>query len=156
MAIVATTPAPTAAPTPTAVPTPSPTPDPEAVRKAAGAAYLAAVTPYNKRLDVLWKQYRYKTSLTANKAYCAELRDQRTYLRARVAEDDRAGGHDCRHEGFDSRRLGEEARLRACSKATSVAGWQRAWNLATKANDRGLEAANLVRLDLGLPSVSGN
>jgi hypothetical protein len=31
----------------------------------------------------------------------------------------------------------------------------RAWNLHIKADDKAFEAANLVRLDLGIPSVSG-
>jgi hypothetical protein len=46
----------TAAATATPVPTASPTPGPEAVRKTAGAAWLAALKPY--RNEALYKKYR--------------------------------------------------------------------------------------------------
>src|SRR4051794_4103976 len=65
--------APAAEPTPS--PTPSPTPDPEAVRKAAGAAYLVAVKPYNKALNALNKKYAKATALKSLKAFCVKLAD---------------------------------------------------------------------------------
>ena len=150
---------PTARPTPTATPTPlpppTPAPDPEAVRKTAGAAYLAAVAPYNKTIKTLWRQYRHKTSLSANKAYCSKLAaNEHTWLLAMqkivVPADTTA----------DARALirfaaGAEAHLRACAKAGTSASWLRSWNLARKANDRSFEAANLVRLDLGIAPIPG-
>jgi hypothetical protein len=123
------------------------------IRLAAAAAYLAAVNPYNKTLARLNKKYENKTSLKARREFCAKLADNaRTWLEALQAityPDDTQG---------DARRLirfvaAAEANLRSCAKAKSFARWAETIGLAEKASDRAHEAANLVRLDLGLPSV---
>jgi hypothetical protein len=148
-------PTPTVQPTTTPSPTPAPTPSQDEVRLAAGTAYLAAVKPANAAFISLYKLYRYKTSLAANRQYCAKLaavaRTELLALNAIVFPADTTA---------DARLLiraeaAMEADLRSCAKATSFANWNRAWTLSTKANDRAHEAANLVRLDLNLPAVPG-
>jgi hypothetical protein len=48
-----------------------------------------------------------------------------------------------------------EAQLRTCAKAKNFASWNSSWSRAVKANEKGHEPANLIRLDLGLPPVPG-
>ena len=43
------------------------------MRTAAARAYLAAVKPYNKTLNTLYKKYKNKTALAALKTYCSKL-----------------------------------------------------------------------------------
>lgn len=131
------------------------TPSQDAIRKAAATAYLAAVKPYNSSIDTLYKQYRYKTSLAANKQYCAKLATvthaESVALNVIVYPTDTAGDAKVVSRSDAS----AEADLRSCAIAASIADWNRFWNLSSITNQHGHEAANLVRLDLGLPSVPG-
>lgn len=144
---------PTVAATP--LPTPAATLDPEAVRKAAGAAYLAAVAPYNKAIKTLYRENRNKTSLKASRTYCTKLADsERTWLLALqkivVPADTTADV-----KALIRLSAADEAHLRSCAKSRSFADWNTAWDRAEKAFSKAVEAANLVRLDLGLPPVPG-
>jgi hypothetical protein len=81
----------------------------------------------DKRLDALWKQYRYNNSLKSNKAYCAKLAtNEHTWdvaLLRIIIPADTAGDVKALIRASSA----TEAYLRSCSKATSVANWQRAW-----------------------------
>ena len=136
-------------------PTPTASPDPESVRKAAGSAYLAAVNPYNKTIDALGKKYQNKTSLKALKAYCLGLANAAhtwvVKLKGTVVPADTAADMKSLIRNIAA----TEADLRTCSKARSLTSWNLAWAPARKASVKAHEDANLVRLDLGLPSVGG-
>lgn len=145
-------------PSPAAVatsPSPAATPSQEEMRSAAAKGYLAAVGPANKAADALWKQYKNKTSLKAWRQYCTKL--------AAVVHTELEGLQAIKYPAdtaSDAKILiramaGWGAQLRACSNAPNWAAWNRAKNSADKANSRAFEAANLVRLDLGLPPVYG-
>ena len=138
-----------------AVATATPTLDPAGLKAAAAKAYLAAVNPANKANDALFKKYKNVTSLAGNRTYCAKLaaveHTELLALQAIAYPADTAA---------DARLLiraaaAVEADMRSCAKATNWASWNNSWNLGGKAGDRAHEAANLVRLDLGLPSVPG-
>jgi hypothetical protein len=148
---VSTTP-PTAAPTvaPSATPVP---PTQEEIRTAAAAAYLAAVKPYNRTNDRLWKQYKNKTSLKALRTYCSKkdvnLRTWIEKLQGITMPDDTRA---------DAKQLirwaaAEDVGLRQCAAAKTWAEWDRGWARFDRNADRATEYANLVRLDLGLPPV---
>jgi hypothetical protein len=148
-------PTPTPVATPTAVPTPSPTPDPEAVRKVAGAAYLATVKVSNKAGDDLAKQYKNRTSFLSWKHWCSKAakitRTEMLALKAITYPADTAADAKALIR-FDA---AEEANLRSCAKAKSWAGLAGDIKLFDKAGNKGHEAANLVRLNLNLPPVPG-
>jgi hypothetical protein len=113
------------------------------------------VKPYNKGLNTLYRQYRHKTSLKANKNYCAKMAKlEHTELLALKAitypTDTAADVKALIRAGAAS-----EADLRSCAKARSFADLIHWLNLSAKANGRAHEAANLVRLDLNLPAVPG-
>jgi hypothetical protein len=139
---------------PSAPPSPSPSlpPTQEQIRLAARQAYLNAVTPANKARLTLYRQYKNATSLKSLKAYCGKLADasrlELAALNMIVYPD------DTKADAKVLIRLDAaiEVDLRSCSKSTSMADWNHWYSIATKANERGAEAANLVRLDLGLPS----
>jgi hypothetical protein len=134
---------------------PSSTPTQDDIRLDAGKAYLAAVTPANKAFIALYKLYKGKTSLKANRQYCAKLATvTRTELLALQAIEYPTD------TSADAKVLiradaAIEADLRTCAKASNFTVLNHYWSLAIKTNDRAHEAANLVRLDLGLPSVPG-
>jgi hypothetical protein len=139
-----------------AAPSASPVPlTQDQIRKAAKKAYVAAVTPRNKAINVLWQQYRNKTSLSAWRQYCAKNatldRNQLLALKKIVWPTDTAADAKV----FMRNVAGEEAHLRSCAKSKNFASWNDSYALAGKAANRAVEAANLVRLDLGLASVSG-
>jgi hypothetical protein len=134
---------------------PSTPPTQDEIRLVAGKAYLAPVTPANKAFTALWKIYKNKTSLKANRQYCTKLA---TVMRAELLalqaieypEDTTADA-----KALIRADAASEADLRTCAKASNFTAWNRAMSLADKASDRAHEAANLIRLDLGLPPVPG-
>jgi hypothetical protein len=136
------------------VPSASPsTPTQDDIRTTAAAAYRQAVLPGNKARKSLWKTYKDKTSLKAWLTYCSKLavvtHTELVALKAITYPEDTAA---------DAKILiradaAGEADLRSCAVASNWAAWNKAFKLALKANDRAHEAANLVRLDLGLKSV---
>ena len=147
--------APEPSPSPTVAPaaTPAPAPTQDELRVTAGKAYLAAVKPANKAADRLWKQYKNKNSLSANRKYCAKIAvvDRTELLRLNAIDYPKDTVADVKN--LIRHLAAEEAEFRSCAKARSLLNWYREWNLADKANTKGHEAANLVRLDLGLPPV---
>jgi hypothetical protein len=127
-------------PPPSASPVPTPVAlSQDEIRKAAGAAYLAAVKPYNKTLDALNKAYRNKTDLPALRRFCSKLAANEhkwlSALHAIAMPDDTVSDTKSLIRSDAS----AEADLRSCAKAA----------------DRSHEAANIVRLDLNLSSVPG-
>lgn len=111
--------------------------------------------PANAARDALYKKYKNARSLTVLRTYCAKLAKvegtEAHALNAIVYPVDTAG---------DAKALvradaAAEADLRSCAVARTTADWNSSWSLTIHANDRAHEAANLVRLDLGLPAVPG-
>lgn len=136
-------------------PAPLPTPSQDEIRAAAAKAYRTAVIPSNREGKALWAYYKDKTSLKANRAYCTKLAaNQRTLLlamKAIVWPTDTASDAKILIRALAS----DDANMRTCAKAGNWAEWNRAWDLHNKASARSHEAANLVRLDLGLQPVPG-
>ena len=146
-----------AEPSPSAIAELSPAAPPtqDELRATSGKAYLAAVKPYNKELDRLWKKYKNKTSLKASKAYCAKLdvtlRKWIVALQGITFPDDTKA---------DAKQLirwnaAKDAHMRTCAKARNFRVLNAAWAAWDTAADRAVEYANLVRLDLDLPPVPG-
>jgi hypothetical protein len=141
------------APSTTATPSASVEPTQDEIRAAAARAYRKAVIPYNRTTTRLFKAYGKATTLKAWRTYCSKLDvATRTFIKAMqgitwptdTASDAKA---------LIRADAAADANLRSCAKARTAANWQRAWNLYVKATDRAHEAANLVRLDLGLQPV---
>jgi hypothetical protein len=125
------------------------------IRKVAANAYRRGVIPFNRTLTKITNKYSGATSLKSLRRYCAELdvalRAWIKVLQGITWPTDTAGDAKVliRNEAAN------DADLRVCAKATTKLAWLQAWNLGIKANDRATEAANLVRLDLGLNPIPG-
>lgn len=140
-------------PAPTAAPTPSSTPDPEAVRKAAGAAYLVAAESSNKAFAALDKKYQTFDTLKRARAYykAAAKIDGGFILKLKmitVPADTAADVHSL---------IAKTAATQALEiEGSGVKSWTDLASViaAVKKADRATTAAaNLVRSDLGLPPV---
>jgi hypothetical protein len=155
--LAATSPGPSsgAAPASSASPSAAVTLTQDQIRTVAKAAYLAAVKPEAKAYASLYKAYQKTSSLAGARKYCAGLVavDHKVLLALTVITfpDDTAADAKL----FIRYVAAQEADERTCSKAKTWSDWTRFDKLAIKANERAHEAANLVRLDLGLPTVSG-
>lgn len=144
------TPSPTAMQTPTS--TPVPTPDLAAI----GAMYLALVTPANAA------GCEYNKVIGDQSATLAELKEASAILAPTVRTwtdglraiswppEIQADAQDLIKE-----LAGEEAAVLAAAGATSLQAFNTAFDDVSAANVRSVSAANLLRGDLGLPSVSG-
>lgn len=121
----------------------------------AAKAHLALVTKYNKLFENLYKAYNNKVTLKAHREYCSKMavvtHSQLLALKKVVYPDDTLADIKAMIKAIAA----AEANLKTCAIAPNIAAWNRAWSLVEKAQDRAHEAANLVRLDLGLPSVPG-
>jgi hypothetical protein len=136
-----------------ASPSPSPSPDPEAVRKAAGTAYLAAAKIANdarKKVDA-----NYPTNLTLKQArsyYAALAKIEGAFLIAirkiEVPADTAADMHT-----LIVREAASQALLLELAKASSIGDLNAAAADLRRAGRNATAAANLVRSDLGLPPV---
>jgi hypothetical protein len=147
--------APAASQSPSATPAPSISLTQDEIRLVAGKAYLAAVKPQKAGYAKLFKAYQKSTSLAAARKYCAGLAaiDRKVLLALKAIEyptDTAADGKV--HIRYVA---SQDANERICAKAKTWSEWSRFDKLATKANERAVEAANLVRLDLGLPPIGG-
>jgi hypothetical protein len=123
------------------------------IRAAAGRAYLAAVKPYNSTLKKLYNRYKDKTSLKALRTYCSKLDEnlRKWISKLKTIEWPTDTASDAK--ALIKSNAAEDAHLRACAKAKTQLAWLREFTLYGKAGDKGVEAANLVRLDLGLDPV---
>jgi len=140
-------------PTPTAAPTPSPTPDPEAVRKAAGAAYLAAAESANKAGAALNKKYKtYGTLARARAFHKAAAKIESDFIaklkKITVPADTASDLHSL---------IAKDAATQALDiEGSGVTSWADVVSVDAallKAARASTAAANLVRSDLGLPPV---
>jgi hypothetical protein len=138
------------APSPSAAATPTQ----EQIRHLAAVAYQRAAKKSNTLDDALYKKYRNATSLRSLRRFCAGLSTSEhkfiATIKAIVYPDDTKS---------DAKALirlaaGEEAHLRGCAKAASIANWNDQWREAGRVANRRTEAANLLRLDLDLPPVN--
>lgn len=134
---------------------PSATPTQDEVRATAANAYRRAVIPLNRTVKALFKKYGNATSLKSLKTFCSKLdvvtRSWIKALQAITWPTDTAADAKTLIRAEAS----ADANLRGCAKATGSSSWYASWDLYVKFNNRSIEAANLVRLDLGLNPVPG-
>ena len=151
------TPTPTATPTPTPEPTPVPSPIPPLSREAAGRRYLTFATKANADFEALDAKY------TNADGSFRSLEALKTYHRI-AAVLDRRFADNIRKTRWPAeyaadfklllRRLAEEEV--ADLQAAAATSWIDAYQLqaaANRASTTRAGVANLVRADLGLPSV---
>lgn len=131
----------------------SPTLSEDELRSAAAEAYVSAAEVVNEASTALQERYRYAQTLEKLREYCSKVAEvYRTFdqaMLALVVPDDA----EAAIEELVRTDSAAGANLQSCAVAESLKTWNRAWELARTAFDDAHEAANLVRLRLGLPPV---
>jgi hypothetical protein len=141
--------------TASSTPSASAPPTQDELRAAAALAYRKAVVPLNRTSRALWKKYGDTISLKARRTFCSKLDvATRTWIKALQAitwPTDTAADA----KALIRAEASADANLRACAKATSSSSAHASWDRFLTFDDRSFEAANLVRLDIGLNPVPG-